>query len=54
MTPLHRAHSPEIANVLLQHGANTEAVTKVSIILFKRFDCFIKFYAKAFFNCCIV
>ena len=54
MTPLHCARSPEIANVLLQHGANAEAVTIVSIILFKRFDCFIKFYAKAFFNYYIV
>ena len=50
MTPLHRAHCPEMANVLLQHGANAQAVTKVSIILSKWFDCFIKFYAKAFFN----
>ena len=49
MTPLHWARSPEMATVLLQHGANSEAVTIVSIILFKRLDCFIKFYAKAFF-----
>ena len=49
MTPLHLARSPEIANVLLQHGANAQAVTKVSIILFKRFGFFI--YAKAVYTC---
>ena len=43
------ACSPEIANVLVQHGANAEAVTKVSIILFKRCDFFI--YAKAVYTC---
>ena len=34
-SPLHKARTPDIANVLLKAGANAEAVTNVRVVALK-------------------